>query len=279
MKHIIYTIIFFMQTIAYGQGGVGINTESPERSLDVNGNMRVTDFQNKTNDDNFKEILISNNNGDIDKQSKSSIFQSTEQQVEQQRAIYYSNNGGDITKEARCGKYSFAIDNNNIALIRLLINPNKNINVNFGLRRLERRVKLIGGHSANSGNGDYYYTNESRAFTIENWNVYQPIFNYPSEYNSITSPEMLDITNSTYTTTDFNNNNNSRNDKRGPAHMINNDFLKLHIVDSETGDLYKIHITRMLNNTNDKSEPLYGINLSNSGIRVITCERYYKQTK
>jgi len=58
-----------MQTIAYGQGGVGINTESPERSLDVNGNMRVTDFQNKTNDDNFKEILISNNNGDIDKQS------------------------------------------------------------------------------------------------------------------------------------------------------------------------------------------------------------------
>ncbi|MFV0223420.1 hypothetical protein OBK16_13385 [Empedobacter falsenii] len=276
MKKLIYTAILLLQTITYGQGGVGINTESPERSLDVNGNMRVTVFQNKTNDDNFKEILISNNNGDIDRQSKSSIFQSTEQQVEQQRAIYYSNNGGDVTKEARCGKFSFAINKENIALIKLIIKPSKNTYVNYGLRRLERRVKLVGGHSANTGNGDYYYTNESRSFTTENWNVYQPIFKYPTQYNSNTSPAILDISGS-HSVEAYNANNNSRNNNRGPAHMINNDFLKLHIVDSETGDFYKIHIIRMLNNVDDKSDPLYGINLNNKGIRAITCERYYKQ--
>ncbi|WP_313374339.1 hypothetical protein [Chishuiella sp.] len=257
MRKIKYLLpIVLLQTILFGQGGVGINTETPERSLDVNGNLRITSFQDKTEDDNFKNIIIANSTGNIDKQSESSMFQTPEQQVETERIIYYSSIGGDSNKEAKCGKFSFIIDENNIAKFKLLANPEKNTEIQYGLRRLERRIKLIGGHSANTGDGEYYYTNFKKTFTTDNWDVYQNIFNYESVYNN--------------NTPDYTTNN------RGPAHMINNDFLKLHLIDPESGDFYKIHITRMINQESDNNVTTQ-INLKDSGLRVITCERYYKQ--
>ena len=58
-----------------------------------------------------------------------------------------------------------------------------------------------------------------------------------------------------------------------------NDFLKLHLIDPETGDFYKIEFLRMINQkSSDVNTATYNLkNTSNAGMRVVLCERYYKQ--
>ena len=229
-------------------GGVGINTQNPERTLHIQGDMRSTIFQNKGNDSLYEDLIISNSSGNIDKQPKSSVFESPAQQVETDRNVYYSTTSGDITKIAKCGKFTFAINNSNIPVMKLNVQPSSNITYNYGLRRLERRTNLTGGHSANTGDGDYYYNNNTLTFTTSNWSTFQPIFDWAG-----------------YTT--------------GEQHLLNNDLLKLHLIDPETGDFYKIVFSRMINQkSSDVNTATYNLkNTSNAGMRVVLCERYYKQ--
>lgn len=229
-------------------GGVGINTQNPERTLHIQGDMRSTIFQNKGNDSLYEDLIISNSSGNIDKQPKSSVFQTPAQQVETDRNIYYNTTSGDINKIAKCGKFTFAINNSNIPVMKLNVQPSSNITYNYGLRRLERRTNLTGGHSANTGDGDYYYDNKTITFTSTNWDTYQKIFDWAG-----------------YTT--------------GEQHLLNNDLLKLHLIDPETGDFYKIVFSRMINQkSSDVNTATYNLkNTSNAGMRVVLCERYYKQ--
>lgn len=229
-------------------GGVGINTQNPERTLHIQGDMRSTIFQNKGNDSLYEDLIISNSSGNIDKQPKSSVFESPTQQVETDRNVYYSTTSGDITKIAKCGKFTFAINNSNIPVMKLNVQPSSNITYNYGLRRLERRTNLTGGHSANTGDGDYYYNNNTLTFTSTNWDTFQPIFDWAG-----------------YTT--------------GEQHLLNSDLLKLHLIDPDTGDFYKIVFLRMLNQKDtDVNTATYNLkNTSNAGMRIVLCERYYKQ--
>ena len=240
-------------------GGVGINTQNPERTLHIQGDMRSTIFQNKGNDSLYEDLIISNSSGNIDKQPKSSVFQPPTQQVETDRNIYYNTTSGDINKIAKCGKFTFAINNSDIPVIKLNKKPSSsNITYNYGLRRLERRTNLTGGHSANTGDGDYYYNNKTITFTSTNWDTYQKIFDWANPgSDSAHSPSY----------------------PSGEQHLLNNDFLKLHLIDPETGDFYKIVFLRMLNQKDtDVNTATYNLkNTSNAGMRVVLCERYYKQ--
>lgn len=256
-SYIIFTINLSILGFAQN-GGVGINTENPERTLHVEGNMRSTIFQNKGNDSLYEDLIISNSSGNIDKQPKSSVFQSPTQQVETDRNIYYNTTSGDINKIAKCGKFTFAINNSNIPVMKLNVKPSSNITYNYGLRRLERRTKLTGGHSANTGDGDYYYNNKTITFTSTNWDTYQKIFDWANPgSDSAHSPSY----------------------PSGEQHLLNNDFLKLHLIDPDTGDFYKIEFLRMLNQKDtDVNTATYNLkNTSNAGMRVVLCERYYKQ--
>ena len=239
-------------------GGVGINTQNPERTLHIQGDMRSTIFQNKGNDSLYEDLIISNSSGNIDKQPKSSVFQTPTQQVETDRNIYYNTTSGDINKIAKCGKFTFAINNSNIPVMKLNVQPSSNITYNYGLRRLERRTNLTGGHSANTGDGDYYYNNKTITFTSTNWDTYQKIFDWANPgSDSAHSPSY----------------------PSGEQHLLNNDFLKLHLIDPETGDFYKIEFLRMINQkSSDVNTATYNLkNTSNAGMRVVLCERYYKQ--
>ncbi len=251
----ILTFVLSLSTLAQ----IGINTNSSERILDLNGNLRVTETQDKKDDKGYSDIVIANSTGNVDKQKKSSITQSPTQQVEVVRNVYYNESGGDQEKTVVCGRFIFAFTADNQPVFKLSQKPSSNYNIQYGLRRLERRNpnRLIGGHSGNTGDGDYYYSNFDKTFNTTNWNQFQKVFDYSLPYS--------DNANTQFTYSE--------------KYMINNDFLKLHIIDPLTGDLYKVNFSRMPNKKSDirPGQALNLKNVENSGLRILICERYYNQ--
>lgn len=249
----ILTFILSLSTLAQ----IGINTDSPERMLDINGNLRVTETQDKKDDKGYSDIVIANSIGNVDKQGKSSITQSPTQQVEVVRNVYYSESGSDPEKTAVCGRFIFAFTADNQPVFKLSQRPNSNFIIQYGLRRLERRNKLTEGHSAGTGDGDYYYNNYEKTFTSTDWNQFQKVFDFSEPFSDRANP--------TFTYSE--------------QYMINNDFLKLHIIDPLTGDLYKVNFSRMPNKVSDirPGQALNLKNVENSGLRILICERYYNQ--
>ena len=61
---------------------VGIGTETPTRMLDVNGNIRVTQLNDKTNTVDFEQLVAADANNNIDKVSKPSLIDDGTKQVE-----------------------------------------------------------------------------------------------------------------------------------------------------------------------------------------------------
>ncbi len=238
MKNIITLIIGLSGAMIFAQDKmVGIETNAPERTLDVNGNLRITIQEDKPIDPHYTDVLIAEQSGNVDRRSKMSLALTDEQQIETIKNIYYSPKGGIIERSVRCGKYEITLNAENVALIRSTQPISDKITINYGLRRLERRVNLTGS-TENTGTGDYYDKKFEITFTKDNWNTYQQIYG---------------------------------DSKKA---MINNDAYRLHVVDSETGDFYKIDLTRIINRDEDWS-PTDTRNTKASGIRAIICERHF----
>ncbi|MFV0193628.1 hypothetical protein OBJ98_12320 [Empedobacter falsenii] len=184
MKQILYTkfslTLFFVFSIfntIQAQVSMGINTEDATRPVDVNGNMRVTGFTNKASDNSYKKVLAADANGNVDAIAREggSIIVTPELQVEVARQIYLGTTA-DASKEVVIGKFKFTIRNGRAA-VALSSAPTGNVTIQYGLKRLERRTNLTGGASYNTGNGDYYYTNETKTFTRINFSDYQDVIN------------------------------------------------------------------------------------------------------
>ncbi|MFV0180302.1 hypothetical protein OBK28_12115 [Empedobacter falsenii] len=184
MKQILYTkfslTLFFVFSIfntIQAQVSMGINTEDATRPVDVNGNMRVTGFTNKASDNSYKKVLAADANGNVDAIAREggSIIVTPELQVEVARQIYLGTTA-DASKEVVIGKFKFTIRNGRAA-VALSSAPTGNVTIQYGLKRLERRTNLTGGASYNTGNGDYYYTNETKTFTTSNFSDYQDVIN------------------------------------------------------------------------------------------------------
>lgn len=238
MKNIITLIIGLSGAMIFAQDKlVGIETNAPERTLDVNGNVRVTIQQDKPIDPHYTDVLIAEQSGNIDRRSKMSLALTDEQQIETIKNIYYSPNGGIIERSVRCGKYEVSIDSENVALIRSTQPVSKTVTIKYGLRRMERRSKITGDQEG-TGTGDYYDKNFQIDFTKDNWNAYQQIYT----------------------------------ESKRP--MINNDAYRLHVIDPETGDFYKIDLTRIINREEDWTAPSIRNNKA-SGLRAIICERHF----
>ncbi|CAH0194526.1 hypothetical protein [Chryseobacterium sp. Bi04] len=67
MKKKIFILPLFLAVIFYGQTGrVGIDTADPQRTLDVNGNLRIRTLDNKVDNAVYNRILIGDSDGNID---------------------------------------------------------------------------------------------------------------------------------------------------------------------------------------------------------------------
>ena len=120
MKKIILFTLLIYPMLSFSQ--VGIGTETPTRTLDINGNLRIRELDNKTTsgDASYSYLLIakdddkdaSNNiiskHGEIDKIPISALIQSSTNNVEVKKTIYQGD--VDKTKECSCGILSVFLD-------------------------------------------------------------------------------------------------------------------------------------------------------------------------
>ncbi|MDM1061787.1 hypothetical protein HXZ62_04295 [Empedobacter falsenii] len=114
MKTILVSLATLLSTTTmFAQ--VGINTDTPQRTLDVNGNLRIRTLSDKSQTLSYNKILVINNNGDVDYINKSDLkpigdeFTSDKQVLNN---IYTTNDGrADDSKFVSCGKFDFAFKN------------------------------------------------------------------------------------------------------------------------------------------------------------------------
>ena len=127
------------------QAQVGIGTQDPTRTLDVNGNVRVTTYLDKSNDYDYPNIVASNSDGNLDFIRKQSIPQNPNMQVEVGRVIYITAPSTYITdyKWAKCGD------------IRVRLSYNQFMEIQ-GISNLSNNSALLGIERWNS-NGTYGY--------------------------------------------------------------------------------------------------------------------------
>lgn len=162
-KTTLYTLLLLSTSFLDAQ--VGINTETPTRMLDVNGDLRVTVLADKTNTTDYTEILSANSNNNVDKISKPAIIEDATKQVEIVKSIYNAT-ASDNTRIAECGKLSFRINGSNIEM-KLLYQPSNTITLTYGGKRW--------GQISSGINNGYSYRNLSLTITNTNFNTYKNI--------------------------------------------------------------------------------------------------------
>ncbi|ANF52885.1 hypothetical protein A0O34_21215 [Chryseobacterium glaciei] len=169
MKRIILFLIIGLNGFVMAQDQrVGIDTDTPTRKLDINGNLRVSSTNTVTDNAAYDRIVTGNNvTGDIDFINVSAISQTETNNVEVKRSVYNAL-VPDETKECNCGDISFRINNLNVAEIKLnsptIFVTNGNItsfNVGYGIKRWI--------------NSTYNFINRTITFTNSNYLTYQTL--------------------------------------------------------------------------------------------------------
>ena len=111
MKNIIIKIALVIMPSTFYAQFVGINTTSPTRELDINGNLRVTKTSDKTNNLPHKYLVAQDRNtGNIDYITFPALDQNDAKNVEISKNIYISNSPID-SKTCSCGELTFYIKN------------------------------------------------------------------------------------------------------------------------------------------------------------------------
>lgn len=110
MKKIILLSTISLSSIFYSQtGNVGINTNTPTRTLDVNGDLRLKKGIDKSTDPTYKQLLAVDNEGNVDKIKFSALLQNENVNVETKRTVYIATNP-DASKVCSCGDITFYAD-------------------------------------------------------------------------------------------------------------------------------------------------------------------------
>ena len=106
---------------------VGINTDNPKRTLDVEGNLRVRELADKSQAPSYNKILVVNPDGNIDYINKQDLQPIKDEFTADKQVLnnIYSTTSGraDDTKFVSCGKFDFAFRNSG-----------SNINIQYRLK-------------------------------------------------------------------------------------------------------------------------------------------------
>lgn len=153
---------------------VGVNVSQPTRTLHINGNLRVSNLQNVSEDAAFEKILVTDANGNVDYALRSSFLPNTgvgavdkESYIE----IYNNNNASGLPeRRLKCGKFFFIFETGADSNIKFGINekPATNVNIYMNMEQnWNNGFQFYQG--TNSTNG----VNAPFTFTTSNYNVAQ----------------------------------------------------------------------------------------------------------
>lgn len=180
-KYYLYLIFGFLaSTQFYAQdvesSRMGINTETPTRAMDINGKLKITKFQNKGTDPQYKDIVVADSDGDVDRSPKHAINQTQDLQIEVAKNVFLAtgNEANAKVEEVTIGPFKFAL-NKGVPSMKLAKQPQGTVSIQYGLKRMTRQSNLEGGNSFNTGNGNYLYDNYTLSFNASTWNNYQRI--------------------------------------------------------------------------------------------------------
>lgn len=132
-------ILFFLGVNLYSQ--VGINTDKPERALDINGNLKIRELINKTSDDNYNRILVTDNEGNIETVDRSSLKNSITEDIIEIKRLFYNSTDPIDNNKLTCGQFQFSFRDspttgkNLDIMLNLESDPTKNITTYFTLFR------------------------------------------------------------------------------------------------------------------------------------------------
>lgn len=167
MKNIIrYSALFLLFFHMGVQAQVmGVNTENPTRAVDVNGKVRITEAENKTNLNGVTHMLVADADGNVDK-SPLPVVPVPDQSVEVfSRVILLGGTNAPsdaLLPDLEVGGFVFGISDNGQPTVR---RTSGSASLTYGVKILDRRSSgnndnaLQYGHSANSGDGRVYFRN------------------------------------------------------------------------------------------------------------------------
>lgn len=109
MKRNILFFAMLFASMAFAQN-VGIGTQTPERELDVNGNLRVKDAEDVSLNENYDQVMVLNgSNGDVDYMDKSNFGPFKGKDKFNSRIVPIADNN-KITTEVTIGCLSIRFD-------------------------------------------------------------------------------------------------------------------------------------------------------------------------
>ena len=128
-KKISGLLIFSLCITANAQ--VGINTTTPTRTLDVNGDLRVRLLEDKAADPLYDKVLVKDANGNIDYWTRQDIMDAMETLYVVNKKFTASKTGPDPTTIVPCGKFEFRYNTPVMPQLRLVTAPTANLTVYY----------------------------------------------------------------------------------------------------------------------------------------------------
>lgn len=98
---------------------VGINTTSPTRTLDINGNMRLRTTDKKSADNSYNRVIVTNDRGEIEYWDKANI-QNELKGLEMETKIMYFSTSPSGNVIVPCGKFQIRFSTSTVPEIRLV---------------------------------------------------------------------------------------------------------------------------------------------------------------
>lgn len=132
-------ILFFLGVNLYSQ--VGINTNKPEGALDINGNLKIRELINKTSDDNYNRVLVTDNEGNIEAVDRNSLKNSITEDIIEIKRLFYNSTDPIDNNKLTCGQFQFSFRDspttgkNLDIMLNLASDPTKDITIYFTLFR------------------------------------------------------------------------------------------------------------------------------------------------
>lgn len=167
-KTLLFTGLIFSIT-SYAQ--VGINTNTPTRSLDINGHLKIRETVDESENGEYSKILVTDNDGNIDFIYKKDLLPVSDEFTSDKVVInnIYSNTSeaGIPSKKINCGKFEFSFGDT--AQSRIYFNlteaPTQDVSVYMSMEQ----NYATNGFQFYQGTGP----NNTNAFifTTSNWNI------------------------------------------------------------------------------------------------------------
>lgn len=146
MKKIITLFTIGYSVLIFSQ--VGIGTQSPGKTLDINGDLKVVTTTDKSNDATYNKILVANSSGEIGAWTRDGIRDQIESVFLENKKVIVFSNAPDIDRTMECGRFEFRFNTGPEPQMRLATAPTSGTTIYYS------RI-----HKQNSGANSFYGDN------------------------------------------------------------------------------------------------------------------------